>query len=105
RKGGIDLQPERAAAFSLSEQAELALTKKLFQFGEIVPQVLDDFRPNILANYLYELAITFHGFYEACPVLKADEVSRTTRLALCDMTARTLKQGLALLGIQVPERM
>ena len=58
---------ERPEAPALAESAELTLARKLVQFGEIVPQVLDDFRPNILANYLFELANTFHGFYEACP--------------------------------------
>src|SRR5207302_7360053 len=56
----------------LNESAELQLGKKLTQFAEIVPQVLNDFRPNILANYLFELANSFHTFYEACPVLKAE---------------------------------
>ena len=94
-----------ASTFTLTEPAEFTLAKKLFQFGETVPQVLDDFRPNMLANYLYELANTFHTFYEACPVLKSEEPARSTRLALCDLTSKVLKQGLALLGIEVPSRM
>lgn len=89
----------------LNDAAEIALVKKLAQFGEIVPQVLDDARPNILCNYLYELANTFHSFYEACPVLKAEEPVRSTRLALCDTAAKVLERGLALLGIEVPEKM
>ena len=64
--------------------------------------MLNDFRPNVLANYLFELANSFHAFYEACPVLKADEPTRTSRLALSELTARTLRRGLDLLGIQVP---
>ena len=99
------VQPETAAEYALTETAELALAKKLFQFGETVPQVLNDFRPNLLANYLYELANAFHTFYEACPVLKSEGVTLQTRLALCDVTARILKEGLGLLGIQVPARM
>jgi arginyl-tRNA synthetase len=91
--------------FQISEPTENALAKKLLQFGEVLPQVLDDFRPNALANYLYELAIAFHSFYEACPVLKAESNARKSRLLLCETTARLLKQGLALLGIEVPERM
>src|SRR5262249_15779400 len=67
----------------LTEAAELTLAKRLVQFAEAVPQVLNDFRPNLLANYLFELANAFHAFYEACPVLKADEPARSTRLALC----------------------
>jgi arginyl-tRNA synthetase len=94
-----------ASAIVLKEPAELALAKKLVQFGETVPQVLDDFRPNILANYLFELANTFHGFYEACPVLKSGEPVRASRLGLCDLTARVLRQGLELMGIRVPEKM
>jgi arginyl-tRNA synthetase len=93
------------AALALTEPAEAALCKKLLQFGEIVPSVLDDFRPNVLANYLYELANAFHGFYEACPVLKSEGETRQSRLALCELTARVLRQGLELLGIRVPERM
>lgn len=84
---------------------ERALVAKLLQFAETVPLVLEDFRPNLLANYLYELASAFHSFFEACPVLKAEEETRTSRLTLCDLTARTLRQGLGLLGIQCPERM
>ena len=90
---------------TLVEPAELNLAKRLTQFAESVPQVLHDFRPNILANYLFELANAFHAFYEACPVLKADEPARATRLALSELTARTLQRGLDLLGIRVPEKM
>lgn len=89
----------------LAESSEQVLAKKLLQFGETVPQTLEDFRPNLLANYLYELANTFHGFYEACPVLKSEGETRKTRLALCELTARVLRDGLGLLGIRVPERM
>jgi arginyl-tRNA synthetase len=89
----------------LSEPAEINLAKRLCQFAEIVPQVLNGFRPNILANYLFELANSFHGFYEACPVLKSKEPVRSSRLALCDLTARVLQRGLDLLGIKVPEKM
>ena len=107
RRGAVD--PEASggdAPLALTEPAERDLAKKLAQFAEVVPAVLDDFRPNLLANYLYELAGTFHGFYESCPVLKADEgTQRETRLALCRVTMRTLRLGLGLLGIEVPERM
>ena len=90
---------------TLKEPAELDVAKRVCQFAEIVPQVLNGFRPNILANYLFELANSFHGFYEACPVLKSEEPARSSRLALCDLTARVLQRGLDLLGIKVPERM
>jgi arginyl-tRNA synthetase len=89
----------------LTEGSEINLAKRLAQFAEVVPQVLNDFRPNILANYLFELANSFHAFYEACPVLKSDEPVRGSRLALSELTARVLQRGLDLLGIKVPEKM
>lgn len=101
----LDGEFEVPAALELTEAAEVALAKKLLQFGETVPQTLEDFRPNLLANYLYELANTFHGFYEACPVLKSEGATRASRLALCELSARVLRHGLGLLGIEVPERM
>jgi arginyl-tRNA synthetase len=102
KSGEAFVRPDELA---LIEPAELNLAKRLCQFAEIVPQVLNDFRPNILANYLFELANAFHAFYEACPVLKAESAARATRLALCELTGRILQQGLDLLGIGVPERM
>ena len=95
----------RIEKFVVQEDAEITLAKRLCQFAEIVPQVLNDFRPNILANYLFELANSFHAFYEACPVLKSDEPVRGSRLALCDLAGRVLQRGLDLLGIKVPEKM
>src|SRR5438552_12715330 len=94
-----------ATTLRLTEPAEINLAKRLCQFAEIVPQVLNGFRPNILANYLFELANSFHTFYEACPVLKSEEPARSSRLALCDLAGRVLQRGLDLLGIKVPERM
>ena len=90
---------------TFTEPAEFALVKKLAQFSEILPTILDDYRPNLLCNYLYELAGAFHSFFESCPVLKAEESVRHSRLLLCDTTARVLAKGLDLLGIGVPERM
>ncbi|RFC45309.1 MAG: arginyl-tRNA synthetase [Verrucomicrobia bacterium] len=89
----------------LEHPAEVALGKRLLEFGEVLPQVLQDHRPNTLANYLYELANTFHAFYEACPVLKSAGDQRASRLELCELSARMLKSGLGLLGIEVPEKM
>jgi len=91
--------------FVLNESAEITLARRLCQFAEIVQQVLNDFRPNVLANYLFELADGFHAFYEACPVLRSDEPVRGSRLAVCDLTGRILQRGLDLLGIKVPEKM
>lgn len=93
------------AEIILNDPAEVSLAKKVAQFAEIVPQILNDFRPNILANYLFELANAFHAFYESCPILKSDEPARSSRLALAELTSRILKKGLELLGIKVPEKM
>jgi arginyl-tRNA synthetase len=89
----------------LGDSAEINLAKSLCQFAEVVPQVLNDFRPNILANYLFEVANNFHTFYEACPVLKSEEPARSSRLVLCNLARRVLQRGLDLLGIKVPEKM
>jgi len=67
--------------------------------------VFRDYRPNVLANYLYELARSYHSFFASCPVLKAEEPARGSRLLLCDLTCRILRRGLDLLGIEVTERM
>jgi arginyl-tRNA synthetase len=91
--------------FAFTAEAELDLAKKLLQFADAVPAILDGFRPNTLANHLYELAAVYHVFYEKCPVLMAPEPARSTRLALCATFARAIQLGLGLLGIEVPERM
>jgi arginyl-tRNA synthetase len=106
--GGVREETGRrpvATTLILTNPAEINLAKRLCQFAETVPQVLNDFRPNILANYLFEVANAFHTFYEACPVLKSEEPARSSRLALCDLTGRILHRGLDLLGIKVPEKM
>jgi arginyl-tRNA synthetase len=103
RKAGEEFTPSKEITLSAPEERGLAL--KLCQFAETVPSVLNDFRPNLLANYLYELANAFHSFYEACPVLKSEQPARSSRLALCKLTGRVLAQGLDLLGIKTPERM
>jgi arginyl-tRNA synthetase len=94
-----------ASEVLLNQAEEIHLVRLLVRFGEVLPTILDDFRPNLLANYLLELARAFHSFFEACPVLKAEEAVRNSRLALCELTSRVLRQGLDLLGIRVPERM
>jgi arginyl-tRNA synthetase len=76
------------------------------RFAETLEAAAAEYRPNLIANYLFTLAETFTTFYNACPVLKAESDSlRTSRLLLCDLTARTLRQGLNLLGIRVVEQM
>ena len=105
RKAGEVWDATTQSPIVLTEPAEINLAKRVAQFAEVVPQVLNDFRPNLLANYLFELANSFHAFYEACPVLKSDEPVRGSRLALSELTARVLQKGLDLLGIKVPEKM
>lgn len=90
---------------TITEPAERALALKLAQFAENAHDILDDHRPNLLANYLYELASTYHAFFEACNVLRSEGAVRNTRLTLCEATSRVLKAGLGLLGIQTTERM
>lgn len=87
------------------EPAERALTLQLDAFGEVLVDVIDGYEPHKLATYLYETARAFTEFYEACPVLSAEGVVRDRRLALVDLTRRTVARALDLLGIAAPERM
>jgi arginyl-tRNA synthetase len=97
---------EGLGAIGVDHPAERALVLKLMQFGSVVRSVGDKLEPHHLCTYLYELSTAFNGFYENCPVLKADtDAQRASRLGLCDVTSRTLKRGLGLLGIEVLERM
>ncbi len=98
-------EDSRSSSLQLKAPEELALAKHLLNFGLTLEAVAEDYRPNFLCNYLYELAGHFARFYEACPVLKAEGHDRATRLTLCDVTARVLKQGLDTLGIEVLEQM
>ncbi len=94
------------AALILVAPEEIVLAKQLLHFGITLEGVAEEYRPNFLCNYLYELAGKFTSFYENCPVLKAeDAATRASRLTLCDLTARVLKQGLETLGISTVEQM
>jgi arginyl-tRNA synthetase len=95
----------RSAELHLAAPEELKLAKHLLNFGLVLEAAADEYRPNFICNYLYELAGCFTSFYENCPVLKAEPGERASRLALCDLTARVLKQGLESLGIEVLEQM
>ncbi|WP_286262951.1 arginine--tRNA ligase [Thalassotalea atypica] len=89
------------------EPQEKALALKLLQLEEVLDAVISECTPNLLCNYLYELASLYMTFYEACPILKdgiADDV-KASRLALCTSIAKTLRQGLDILGIDVMEKM
>ena len=96
---------ENVQITSVSEQAERNLLLKIMQLSEVVDMVARDCYPNSLCNYLYELAGMFMRFYESCPILKAEPQLRDSRLALSELTAATLKQGLDLLGIETLEKM
>jgi arginyl-tRNA synthetase len=104
-KGGIQNSEFRIQNIVLAAPEEIVLAKHLLNFGLTLEAVVEEYRPNFLCNYLFELAGKFTAFYENCPVLKADETTRASRLVLCDLTARVLKQGLEILGIEVLEQM
>ena len=87
----------------LAEEAEIRLGLKLLQFPEAIESTLDDYQANVMCNYLYELSGFFNTFYEQCPVLNSE--NPTSRLLICELTARVLKQGLNLLGITTVEQM
>ncbi|ELF6480175.1 arginine--tRNA ligase [Vibrio fluvialis] len=90
----------------ITEEKEKALIAKLLQFEEAVQSVSREGQPHILCSYLFELAGQFSSFYEACPILIAeDESLKQSRLKLAALTAKTIKQGLSLLGINTLERM
>jgi arginyl-tRNA synthetase len=107
-KGNIDIEEIRTQSekLSLTEPAERALALELLKFGEAIDTALRDYRPNFLTTYLFELANKYSVFFEQCPVLKAtNDNLKTSRLLLCDLTARILQKGLELLGIETVERM
>lgn len=103
-EGTTSPQPP-AASIQLGASEEITLAKHLLNFGLTLEAVAAEYRPNFLCNYLYDLAGRYTAFYENCPVLKADTVTRASRLALCDLTARVLKQGLVVLGLEVLDAM
>ena len=103
RATDIDLSQ---AKIVLEHEKEKDLGNKLAQFGEILSRVVDKGQPHVLCGYLYELAGAFSSFYEACPVLAADnDEQKHSRLLLSQLTANTLQKGLNLLGIETLERM
>jgi arginyl-tRNA synthetase len=104
RKGQVEGQSPQAEIL-IRELDEKALALRLVQFPETVAFVAAECLPNVLCAYLYELAGAFMGFYENCPVLQAEPELRASRLSLCELTARTIRTGLDLLGIQTIEQM
>jgi len=102
RKVSGDTQPSHLC---IAEREERKLVLLLLSFSRVVEDVETTLEPHRLAGYLHSLATTFTSFYEACPILKAPEPVRSSRLALAELTRRTLAQGTELLGIEVPDRM
>ncbi len=106
RKGGFTAwQPAPDIPVRLLAPEEQALAKQMLRFGDVLIEVERSYKPNLLANFLYELATQFNLFYQAHSVLKAPQDRQPTRLLLCDLTARYLKTGLDLLGIETLEAM
>ncbi len=107
-RGSVDIESLRRSGtpIRLDTPAERGLGLELLRFAEALDAVAADYRPSQLTSYLFELAGLYSTFYDACPVLKAEsEELRQSRLLLCDLTARTIRQGLQLLGIEVVDKM
>ena len=105
RKAGLDMADVNGD-FLLQEEAEQALAARLVQFGEVLESVAEKGLPHLLCSYLYDVAGLFSTFYEHCPILSGDnEALKQSRLKLAALTARTLKQGMELLGLSPLERM
>jgi arginyl-tRNA synthetase len=106
RKGNIDFSAlDQETKIVLTEDAELVLAKHILQFEEVLKEVESSLLPNRICLYLFELSQKFNQFYEQCDILNTAEPQKTSRLILADLTARTIKLGLSLLGINVLERM
>ena len=102
RKAG---EAQGTGPLRIQAKAERALALELLGFGRALAEVEASLEPHKLCGYLYGLATSFSTFFTECPVLKAEPEERASRLALCELTARTLETGLTLLGIEAPERM
>lgn len=106
RKGNIDFDHLTTnQKIILEEETELTLAKHILQLNSVIKQVEADLLPNRLCLYLFELSQKFNQFYNECPILKAEKSIKNSRLILADLTAKTIKLGLSLLGISVIERM
>jgi arginyl-tRNA synthetase len=104
RKGGVTSE-RSGAAIRVVESAEHALALELLGFPAIIDEVAETLQFHKLTGYLQGLAGAYTTFYDQCPVLKADDETRASRLVLCALTGRVITQGLALLGIMTPDRM
>ena len=107
-KGNVDVEAlrENPSPFALDSELERQLAVSLIRLGEAIDEALVDYKPNLLANYLFETTQTFFTFYNQCSVLDAEsDALRQSRLQFCDLTARTIQTGLELLGIGVVDKM
>ncbi len=104
RRAGIE-QPDAIDRIVISAPSERALALTVLEFPEVIAEIEQNMQFHRLAAYLFGLATVFTGFYEQCPVLKAEGQVRDTRLVLCALTARILATGLDLLGIDAPEQL
>jgi arginyl-tRNA synthetase len=104
-KDGVDTIEWADAIPNLGEAPERELALKLLDFESAMADTVEGFAPHRLCSYLFELASVFTRFYESCPVLRGPQPERPGRLLLCDLTVRTQRLGLALLGIETPIKM
>ena len=104
-RAGVDRGSVRGAPITIEAPQERALALQLLAYPTALADTLAAYAPHKLCTYLFDLSQDFSAFYEHCPVMQADEPIRTSRLALCDVTARTIEHGLGLLGIAAPEAM
>ncbi len=105
RRADIDRASVRSFSITVDAPQERALALRLLAYPTAIDTTLETYSPHKLCTYVYDLATDFTAFYEHCPVLKADEPLRSSRLALADLTARVLAHALGLLGIDAPEQM
>ena len=105
RRADVEREAVRRGAITLGTAEERALAKRLLAYPTALAETVATYSPHKLATYLFDLAQDLTAFYEHCPVMRAEEPLRSSRLALCDLTARTLQHGLGLLGIEAPESM
>ncbi len=105
RRAQVDRSDVRGMGIVIVEPQERRLAQRLLAYPTAIDETMATYSPNKLSNYLFDLAQDFTAFYEHCPVMKADEPVRGSRLAICDVTACTLQHGLALLGIDAPQEM
>ncbi len=104
-KGGIEMSDQSLGPILLEAPTEITLGKQLLRLSDVVHQAAATSQPHLICEHVYELARAFNGFYAECPVLDADSETRASRLGLTALTARQIRRGLGLVGIDVVERM